>query len=241
MPAKIFFPFEIDQFYPDTAQNALRILQRLDYSVEYDPEQTDCGKMAFENGNWGISKNIAEKFIKTFADSSPLIIPSISNVNFIKNHYKKLFYNSGLHLAYQKIAHSAIEFCEFIYNHIGARDIGAVLEREAVFHDCFSDKPNSVFLNLLSHVKGLKLLEVEGISTECCGAGFIFGLNNETIASAMAMRLLKIVSKLDIRTIIVGDIECKFHLDNYLKKQKSYISVVHIIDVLASGWQNPVK
>lgn len=236
MPAKIFFPFEMDQFYPETAQNAMKILKRIDCAMQYDPAQTDCGKIAFENGNWEIAKNIAEKFIRTFSDSAPLVIPSVSNVYFIKNHFRKLFHNSGLHVAYQQVANQCVEFCDFLYNDAGIRDIGSVFDREAVFHNCVSDDSTDVFRKLLSHVKGLKLIECEDISSESCGSNFIFGLNNEAVASAMASRILQAAIEADIRTIIVGDTECKFHLDGYLRKQKTYLTVVHIIDVLASGW-----
>lgn len=234
--AKVFIPFEMDQFYPETAQSVLDILNRLDYAAEYNAAQTDCGQLAFENGNWETAKKIGRKFLKEFASCQPILIPSVSVPHFIKSHYPKLFYNSAYHLELQQVSANVYEFCDFIYNKLGARDIGASFEHTAIFHDCLSATKNEAMSGLLSHVKGLKLLPLERGTTDCCGSNFIFGLNNTAVASTLANKLISEATSYGIKHIIVSDIACKLHLDLYLRKQKEDIIVVHIADVLASGW-----
>jgi len=234
MSTNIFIPYEIDQFYPETAQNAIHILKRLECDVQYNDAQTDAGMLAFENGNWDEAKKIGEKFIKQFSKSDYLIIPSSSTVDYITRHYEKLFFNSGMHLEYQRIANRVFEFCDFIYHGAKARDIGAFFERSAVFHDCYLPEKHAEIIELLSCVNGLKILNSPYQKAEC-GSSVVFSVNNEPVASAMALRHISHAIKIGAEYIIVADASCKLHLDSFIKKQKLKISVIHIVDVLASG------
>jgi L-lactate dehydrogenase complex protein LldE len=230
----IFIPYEIDQFYPETAQNAISILERLGYEVHYNIEQTDAGQLAFENGNWDVAKKIGEKFIKQFHLGKHIVTPSSSTVNFITQHYTKLFFNTGLHLEYQHIAGNIFEFCDFIYHHAKARDIGSIFEHPVVFHDCHLPGKHTEMMDLLSHVNGIKLLN-SPFQKEECGSNLIFSLNNEPVATAMALRQISYAVKIGAEYIVVADATCKLHFDSFIKKQKLKISVIHIVDVLAAG------
>jgi L-lactate dehydrogenase complex protein LldE len=233
-PITIFIPYELDQFYPETAQNAIRILERLGYKVDYNIAQTDAGQMAFENGNWDEAKKIGEKFIKEFVSSKHIVTPSSATFNFITQHYAKLFSNTGAHLDFQKITHNIFEFCDFLYHQTAARDIGAIFEHPVVFHDCYLSEKHLEMTNLLSRVNGTKLLH-NPFQKETCGSNFVFAVNNEPIATAMALRQIAHAMKVGAEYIVVADAACKLHFDSYIKKQKLKISVIHIVDVLAAG------
>lgn len=230
----IFIPYEIDQFYPETAQNAIHILEHLGYKVNYNVNQTDAGQLSFENGNWDAAKKIGEKFMKQFSSSKHIVTPSSSTVNFITQHYAKLFFNSGMHLAFQKTANNIFEFCDFLYTKTAARDIGAVFEHSVVFHDCHLLEKHREMLELLSRVNGIKLLH-NPFQQEECGAHPIFLLNNEPVATAMALRQISHAVKVGAEYIVVADAACKLHFDSLIKKQKLNISVIHIVDVLAKN------
>jgi len=234
MSVNIFIPYEIDQFYPETAQNAIAILKRLGHEVHYDMGQTDAGQMAFENGNWDEAKKIGEKFINEFYPNDKIITPSSSTVNFITQHYAKLFFNTGLHLKYRHIATHIFEFCDFIYHQTKARDIGSVFGHRVVFHDCHLPEKHDEMTHLLSCVNGIKILN-NPFQKEECGAHPVFSLNNEPVATAMALQQISYAMKVGAEYIVVADAACKLHFDSYIKKQKLEISVIHIVDVLASG------
>ena len=55
MKVQLFIPCYIDQLYPQTGQNTLRILQKVGCEVIYNPNQTCCGQPAFNSGYWGES------------------------------------------------------------------------------------------------------------------------------------------------------------------------------------------
>jgi L-lactate dehydrogenase complex protein LldE len=234
MPTSVFIPYEIDQFYPETAQNAINILGRLGCRVDYDVEQTDAGQLAFENGNWDAAKKIGERFIKQFFPSKQIVTPSSSTVNFITQHYDKLFFNTGRHLESRHVAKNIFEFCDFIYHQKEARDIGAIFEHRVVFHDCHFPEKHQEMVELLSRINGIKVLN-NPFQEDECGSHPVFSLNNEAVAAAMALRQIAHATRVGAEYIVVADAGCKLHFDSFIKKQKLEMSVIHIVDVLASG------
>src|SRR4030095_5588130 len=73
-------------------------------------------------------------------------------------------------------------------------------------------------------------------SETCCGFGGTFSVKYESIAVGMAEQKIINVEATKASTIISTDLSCLMHMDGYLKKQGKNIRVMHIADVLASGW-----
>ncbi|MCK5775050.1 MAG: (Fe-S)-binding protein, partial [Bacteroidales bacterium] len=48
----IFIPCFIDQVYPETAFNMVKLLKKAGLKVNYNNKQTCCGQMAFNGGFW---------------------------------------------------------------------------------------------------------------------------------------------------------------------------------------------
>ena len=46
----LFVPCFVDQVYPETAMNMVKILEKLGVEVNFNPNQTCCGQMAFNSG-----------------------------------------------------------------------------------------------------------------------------------------------------------------------------------------------
>ena len=175
MKVQLFIPCYIDQLYPQTGQNSLEILQKVGCEVIYNPNQTCCGQPAFNSGYWGESKALAEKFINDYNPNIPIVSPSGSCTGFIKRHYAKLFPNEAEKLALcDTVSSNLFELSDFLCNQLKIVDLGAVFPHKVTLHrSCSSireygltDEPE----RLLSHVKGLELIEMEE-STTCCGFG----------------------------------------------------------------------
>jgi len=64
MVVDIFIPCFIDQIYPETGMNMVKILEKIGLEVHYNPNQTCCGQSAYNNGFWAEAKVVGEKFIK---------------------------------------------------------------------------------------------------------------------------------------------------------------------------------
>ncbi len=52
MTVDIFIPCFIDQLFPETGMNMVKILEKLGVEVNYNDNQTCCGQMAFNSGFW---------------------------------------------------------------------------------------------------------------------------------------------------------------------------------------------
>jgi len=238
MTVDLFIPCLVDQFYPQTGINMVKVLKAAGVQVQYNPVQTCCGQAPYLNGYWEEAKITGEKFIGAFNDENYVVGPSASCVAFVRNHYDKLFYNSGLHLEYKKLKKRIFELSDFLVSILGVVDFNAVLEEKAVLHsECsgsnrygLSDHP----LKLMKNVEGLQLLDISAGERSC---GFQ-GLGPRQLDN-IAERLLKVycqkVMDVGASTIIVIDPSCMLNFNTYIQKQKLPLKVMHIADVLSSG------
>lgn len=239
MIVDLFIPCYIDQYYPQTALNMVKILERLGVGVNYNPEQTCCGRPAFEEGQWDLCKELGEKFISEFMDERMIVCPAVSCVSTLRIQYQNLFHNSALHNEYKLIRKNVFELCDFLVNKMNASDLGASLTARAIYLDPCPGRMNSDSADaarmLLSKVKGLEVLKEEFLFP-CCGAGGSVGRNEETQAVNMASVLLNNVHASGATLIISSDYQCLMHLQGVMAMQDNPIETLHIADVLASGW-----
>ena len=239
MTVDIFIPCFIDQIYPETGMNMVKILEKLGVTVNYNSNQTCCGQMAFNSGFWDEAKDMGEKFIKDFPNDRPVVAPSASCVGYVKNYYGKLFVNTGLHLEYKRLQKNIFELSDFLVNKLNVTDLGATFKHKVTYHDsCASlreyklkDEPRK----LLAHVKGLELVELKDTHV-CCGFGGTFSVKHEAISTAMAEQKVQHALDTEAEFIISTDSSCLMHQEGYINKHKLPIKVIHLADVLAAGW-----
>lgn len=239
MIVDLFIPCFVDQLYPSTAWNTIRILEKAGCKVHYNPNQTCCGQPAFNAGYWDQCKEVGEKFIKDFPNDRYIISPSASCAGMVKNYYGELFHNSTLHNQYKSIKRNMYELSDFLVNVLKITDLGATLEGKATYHDSCSGlreigikkEPRT----LLSNVKGLELVEMNDNET-CCGFGGTFSVKYEPIAVGMAEQKIINAEATQADYIISTDLSCLMHMNGYLKKQGKPIKVMHLAEVLTSGW-----
>jgi len=239
MIVDIFIPCFIDQLYPQTGFNMVKVLERAGCDVNYNPEQTCCGQPAFNAGYWDEAKKVGEKFIKEFNNDRYIVSPSASCVGMIKNYYPEMFHNAVLHNEYKQIAKNIHEFSSFLVNVLKFTDIGATLEGVATYHDScaalreckIKEEPRA----LLNKVHKLELKEMKDTES-CCGFGGTFSAKYEPIAVGMGSDKVKNAMDTGAQYLISTDLSCLLHLDGYIKKQNLNLKTLHIADVLASGW-----
>lgn len=241
MIVDIFIPCFIDQLYPNTAMNMVKILERLDIGVNYNKNQTCCGQMAFNSGFWNEAKSLAVKFLRDFSNDRYIVSPSASCVGMVKNYYNEFFYNSAFHNEYKQVQKNIYELTDFLVNILNAGNIGATFEETVTYHDACSAlremKIKEQPRKLLSQVKGLKLIEMKESDT-CCGFGGTFSVKHEAISTAMAQQKVEHAINSGASYIVSTEGSCLMHLDAYIKKNNLPIKTIHIVDVLASGWED---
>ena len=239
MNVQLFIPCFVDQLYPQTAFNMVKILEKTGCTVTYNTKQTCCGQPAFNAGFWDEAKAVCGKFLDDFKGSDYIVAPSASCVGFVKNYYSKLFDNSSLHHEMVDVGKRIYEFSEFMVHVLQIENIGAVLNGRATYHDSCAAlrecKIKTEPRRLLSYVKGLELLEMNDVET-CCGFGGTFAVKFEAISIGMGEQKVENALATKADYIISTDLSCLMHLDGYIKNKKYTLKTMHLADVLANGW-----
>src|SRR5205809_1834441 len=86
MNVQLFIPCFVDQLYPQTAFNMVKVLEKTGCTVQYNTNQTCCGQPAFNAGFWDDAKQVCSKFIKDFGGPDYVVAPSASCVGFVRNY-----------------------------------------------------------------------------------------------------------------------------------------------------------
>ncbi|MBS1731057.1 MAG: (Fe-S)-binding protein [Bacteroidetes bacterium] len=239
MKVQIFIPCFIDQLYPSVGFNMVKVLEKAGCEILYNPNQTCCGQPAFNAGFWNDAKSVCKKFISDFEKDIPVVIPSASCTGFIRNNYAQLFKGSESLSKIVALQERTFEFSEFLLNYLKKDDFGACLEGIATYHDSCAALRECHIKNgprqLLKNVKGLQLVEMEDVET-CCGFGGSFAVKYEAISNAMGEQKVNHALDTKAEILISTDMSCLMHLDGYIQKNKRSLKVMHLADVLASGW-----
>lgn len=239
MLVDIFIPCFVDQLFPQTAFNMIKVLERVGCNVNYNPAQTCCGQPAFNAGFWDQCKEVAEKFINDFPNERYIVTPSASCAGMVKNYYPEIFHNSVHHNKAKSLQKNIFEFSSFLVNVLNVTDVGAKMDGVATYHDSCSALRElglkSEPRKLLSNVKGLEIREMEDTES-CCGFGGTFSVKYEAIAVGMAEQKLLNAEATEARLMISTDISCLMHMDGYIRKQNKKMKVMHLADVLALGY-----
>jgi len=239
MKVQIFVPCFVDQLYPQTAMNMVRILEKAGCEVSYNSNQTCCGQPAFNAGFWDDARAVCNKFLKDFNSNEIIVSPSASCVGFVRNYYSRLFDNSSVHNDVKTIGQNIYELSDFLVNKLGIANFGAKLQGKATYHDSCAGLRECKIKNeprkLLANVEGLELTELNDVET-CCGFGGTFAVKFGAISQAMGEQKVENALATGAEYLISTDASCLMHLQGYIDGKKYNLKTMHLADVLVSGW-----
>ena len=239
MRVQLFIPCFVDQLYPNTAFNMVKVLERAGCEVSYNSNQTCCGQPAFNAGFTEECKAVANKFLKDFDGPDYIVSPSASCTGFVRNYFPGLFDNAASHNQVKNLGKRIFEFTEFLTEVIQVENFDAEMNALVTYHDSCAGlrecKIKEGPRKLLSHVKGLELIEMSDNET-CCGFGGTFSVKFDAISTAMADQKLTNALATKATHIISTDLSCLMQLDGVIKNKNLPIQTMHIADVLVSGW-----
>jgi len=239
MNIQLFIPCFVDQLFPETAFNMIKVLEKAGCNVSYNTSQTCCGQPAFNAGFWDDAREVCSKFLNDFDPNQIIVAPSASCIGFIRNYYPKLFENSSLHNEVKAIGENSFELSDFLVNKLGITSFGASLPGKATYHDSCAGLRECGIKNeprlLLSKVKGLEIVEMEDVET-CCGFGGTFAVKFEGISIGMAEQKVEHALATGAEYLVSTDLSCLMHLQGYIDNRKHSLKTMHLADVLAQGW-----
>jgi L-lactate dehydrogenase complex protein LldE len=239
MEVQLFIPCFMDQLYPDTAFNVVKVLEKAGCTVRYNESQTCCGQPAYNAGFREESKSVCRKFLADFNGTDPIVTPSASCAGFIRNYYATLFEKTTEAAALADVTSRVFELTDFLVNKLGVTNLGARFEGTAAYHDScaglreyhLADEPR----RLLREVEGLRLVEMAD-NTTCCGFGGTFAVKFEPISVAMGDQKSRNAAATGADCLISTDMSCLMHISGVMEHNNSKIRCLHIADVLAAGY-----
>ena len=239
MKVQLFIPCFVDQLYPETGMNMVKVLEKLGCEVTYNTKQTCCGQPAFNAGYRDEAKSVATKFLHDFKENTYIVSPSGSCTGYVRNFYDDLFENSADHNLCNQVRGNTYEFTEFLTKVLKVDNVGATLNGKATYHDAcgalrecgIKEAPRK----LLANVNGLEMVEMKECET-CCGFGGTFAVKFEPISIGMAQTKVKSALETGAKYMITTDVSCMMHIQGYINENNLPIQTMHIADVLASGW-----
>lgn len=237
MTIDVFIPCFVDQLYPETGMNMLKILRKAGIDYRYNPKQTCCGQPSFNSGYWDETLPVAKKFLRDFDTGRHIVCPSASCAAFVKEDFPKLSDEPSFLALHKKIADNLFELTDFLVNVAGKTQFDAEFHKKVTYHDACSALREYGIKNeprqLLSQVKGLQLVEMKENDT-CCGFGGTFAAKNEPISTAMAEQKIENAMATGAEYIVSTEASCLMHLEGYITKHKLPVKTIHIADILSN-------
>lgn len=233
----LFIPCFIDQMFPQTGFNMLKVLEKAGCRVHYNPNQTCCGQPAFNAGFWKEMEDVGKKFLADFANSDRYVVgPSGSCVGFVRNFYGEIYANTPVHNYHKNLKKNLFEFSEFMVDVLKVEDLGGKFAGKVTYHDACGAlrecKIKEAPRKLMQHIEGLEIVEMQFPET-CCGFGGSFAVKFEPISTGMADSKVIDAVQTGAEYIVSTDYSCLMHLQAYIEKQQHPIKVMHLADLLA--------
>jgi len=231
-----------DAMFPAAAIATVRLLERLGHEVVFPDGQTCCGQMHVNTGYLGQATDLVRHHIDVFEHSEcdAVVAPSGSCVGSVRHQHAMVARRAGdegLAQRAETLAARTYELSELLVDVLGVTDVGAYYPHRVTYHPtCHSlrllrvgDKP----LQLLSHVRGLTLVELAGADT-CCGFGGTFAIKNADTSTAMLADKMSAVVASRAEVCAAGDSSCLMHIGGGLSRMRSAVRTVHLAEILAS-------
>lgn len=234
----IFIPCFIDQMFPETGWNMVKVLKKAGVEANYNPSQTCCGQPHYNSGYWNYSRKMAEKFLSDFPHDRPIIVPSASCAGFIRNHYASLLKDMPKELKrFQNLHKNVVELSDYLVNQLKQTDFGATFNHRVTYHDgCAALREYGIKnepRKLLNNVKHLQLIEMNE-NDVCCGFGGTFMVKFSSISTAMVQQKVENALNTKAEYIVSSEASCLININSYIEKNNVPLKTLHLADVLAS-------
>jgi L-lactate dehydrogenase complex protein LldE len=236
MKVALFVPCFVDQMMPNVAMDAVRVLRRVGWQVEFPEDQTCCGQPAFNTGFWNDARHCAEHFVRVFAPYEYIVCPSGSCTSMVRTHYPDLLeHHPGRQQAID-VGRRVYEFSEFLVRVAKVSDVGAAFPHSVTYHSaCHANRELHVADDarlLLKNVRGIDLRDLKA-AEECCGFGGAFSVKFGMISAAMGDTKAGYIEATGAEYVTAVDPSCLMHIDGILRKTNRAPKTIHVASILA--------
>jgi L-lactate dehydrogenase complex protein LldE len=207
------------------------------------PVQTCCGQPAYNAGDRGTTRDLAERVIEDFRGFDYVVAPSGSCAGMIRTHYPELFADDPNWLPKaHALAARTYELTSFLVDVLGLTGVDAAFDGVVTYHDSCAglrelgvrEQPR----RLLNSVEGLTLVEMSE-SDVCCGFGGTFAVKYGDISGAIVDAKAKCILESGAPTVLAGDLGCLMNMAGKLTRDGRPVAVRHVAEVLAGMTDEP--
>ncbi|MFG2300481.1 (Fe-S)-binding protein [Actinacidiphila glaucinigra] len=249
MRVALFVTCVNDTLYPDTGKAVVTLLERLGVTVDFPAAQTCCGQPQFNTGYRHETEPLVERYAKAFEGYDYIVTPSGSCAAMVRDNYPRIGERAraegrgeGLAAVAASVVPRTYELTEFLTDVLKVTDVGAYFPHPVTYHPTchglrmlgLGRRPQE----LLSHVKGLELVELPG-AEECCGFGGTFAVKNAAVSAAMGADKARSITSTGARAVCTVDNSCLMHIGGTLARLGSEVRPVHLAEILASTEEQP--
>jgi len=243
MKIGLFIPCFMNELYPKASMATLKLLENLNFDVEYPLDQTCCGQPMANTGCSRDAKNLAIRFVKLFKKYDYIVAPTGSCVTMVKDHYSEYFDEDDKD--YKKVKTSIYEVCEFLHDIVQLDKLDVSFPHKVGVHkSCHGHRglqlgsaselnipASSKLHNLLSLVKDIEIVPLKR-DDECCGFGGTFCVTEPDISVAMGQDRIKDHEDAGASYITGADMSCLMHMEGLINKENKRMEVLHISQIL---------
>ena len=232
----LFVTCLVDLMRPSIGFAAVKLLEDAGCRVEV-PVQTCCGQPAYNTGDRGTTRDLAERVIDDFRGFDYVVAPSGSCAGMIKVHYPELFADDPNSLPKAvELAAKTYELTSFLVDVLGVAEVDAAFEGAVTYHDSCSGLRelgvSSQPRKLLKTVDGLQLVELPE-SDVCCGFGGTFAVKYGDISGAIVDVKARNIAATGAPTVLAGDLGCLMNIAGKLARDGTPVQARHVAEVLA--------
>jgi L-lactate dehydrogenase complex protein LldE len=238
----LFVTCLVDLMRPSIGFAAAKLLEDAGCRVEV-PVQTCCGQPAYNTGDRGTTRDLAERVIEDFRGFDYVVAPSGSCAGMIKLHYPELFMEDpNWAPRANELAGRTWELTSFLVDVMGVRSVAARFEGPVTYHDsCSGLRELGVKRQprrLLESIDGLELVEMADPEV-CCGFGGTFAVKYADISNAIVSEKAKNIAETGAPLVLAGDLGCLMNMAGKLSREGRRVEVRHVAEVLAGMTAEP--
>jgi len=238
----LFVTCLVDLMRPSVGFAAVKLLEDAGCLVEV-PVQTCCGQPAYNSGDRGTTRDLAERVVTAFRGYDYVVAPSGSCAGMIKVHYPELFADDPNWLPRaNELAARTHELTSFLVDVLGVTGVDASFHGAVTYHDsCSGLRELGVRAQprrLLASIPGLTLVEMAD-SDVCCGFGGTFAVKYGDISGAIVDAKARNVEASHAPTLLAGDLGCLMNMAGKLTRDGKPIAVRHVAEILAGMTDAP--
>jgi L-lactate dehydrogenase complex protein LldE len=238
----LFVTCLVDLMRPSIGFAAVKLLEDAGCVVEV-PLQTCCGQPAYNTGDRGTTRDLAERVIDAFRSFDYVVAPSGSCAGMIKVHYPELFGDDPNWLPkVDALAAKTWELTSFLVDVLGVTAVTARFKGAVTYHDsCSGLRELGVQRQprlLLKSIEGLELVEMSD-SDVCCGFGGTFAVKYGDISNAIVQEKTNNIGETGAATILAGDLGCLMNISGKLTREGRPVEARHVAEVLAGATDEP--